>query len=237
LNKICKKRKIKILSFGSRGNTIKLISHYFLGKKQVIKINFLNKIYNIRADLIGDFQIKNLFAAMLASYLSIKNPDKIISTLSKIRSTTGRMQYVGSKKKSAVVVDYAHTPDALKKSLQTLTKQFNKKVDIVFGCGGDRDRGKRYKMGKIAQQFASKIYLTNDNPRSENPISIIKQIKKGCSRSKVILDRKIAIKSAIKNLKTDSILLIAGKGHENYQIINNQKKYFSDQKVSKFFLK
>jgi UDP-N-acetylmuramyl-tripeptide synthetase len=237
INRICKKRKIKILSFGSRGNTIKLISHYYFGKKQIIKINFLNKIYNIKLDLIGDFQIKNLFAAILASYLSVKNPDQIINALSKIKSATGRMQYVGNKKKSAVVVDYAHTPDALKKSLQTLAKQFNKKVDVVFGCGGDRDKGKRYKMGEIADQFASKIYLTNDNPRSENPISIIKQIKKGCSRSKIILDRKMAIKSAINNLNTDSILLIAGKGHENYQIINNQKKYFSDQKVSKFFLK
>jgi UDP-N-acetylmuramyl-tripeptide synthetase len=237
INKICKKRKIKILSFGSNGNTIKLISHYYFGKKQIIKINFLNKIYNIKLDLIGDFQIKNVLAAILASYLSVKNPDQIINTLSKIKSATGRMQYVGNKKKSAVVVDYAHTPDALKKSLQTLAKQFNKKVDVVFGCGGDRDKGKRYKMGDIADQFASKIYLTNDNPRSENPISIIKQIKKGCSRSKIILDRKMAIKSAINNLNTDSILLIAGKGHENCQIINNQKKYFSDQKVSKFFLK
>ncbi len=237
INKICKKRKIKILSFGSRGNAIKLISHYYFGKKQIIKINFLNKIYNIKVDLIGDFQIKNLFASMLASYLSVKNSDKIVKTLSKIKSADGRMQSVGTKGKSAVVVDYAHTPDALKKSLQTLAKQFNKKVDVVFGCGGDRDRGKRYKMGKIANQFASKIYLTNDNPRSENPNSIIKQIKKGCPRSKIILDRKIAIKTAINNLNTDSILLIAGKGHENYQIINNQKKYFSDQKVSKFFLK
>ena len=237
INKICKKRKINILSFGSRGNAIKLISHYYFGKKQIIKINFLNKIYNIKVDLIGDFQIKNLFASILASYLSVKNSDKIVKTLSKIKSADGRMQSVGTKGKSAVVVDYAHTPDALKKSLQTLAKQFNKKVDIVFGCGGDRDRGKRYKMGKIANQFASKIYLTNDNPRSENPNSIIKQIKKGCSRSKIILDRKIAIKTAINNLNNDSILLIAGKGHENYQIINNQKKYFSDQKVSKFFLK
>ena len=237
INKICKKRKIKILSFGSRGNAIKLISHYYFGKKQIIKINFLNKIYNIKVDLIGDFQIKNLFASMLASYLSVKNSDKIVKTLSKIKSADGRMQSVGIKGKSAVVVDYAHTPDALKKSLQTLAKQFNKKVDVVFGCGGDRDKGKRYKMGKIANQFASKIYLTNDNPRSENPNSIIKQIKKGCSRSKIILDRKIAIKTAINNLNADSILLIAGKGHENYQIINNQKKYFSDQKVSKFFLK
>ena len=237
INKICKKRKIKILSFGSRGSAIKLISHYYFGKKQIIKINFLNKIYNIKVDLIGDFQIKNLFASMLVSYLSVKNSDKIVKTLSKIKSADGRMQFVGIKGKSAVVVDYAHTPDALKKSLQTLAKQFNKKVDVVFGCGGDRDKGKRYKMGKIANQFASKIYLTNDNPRSENPNSIIKQIKKGCSRSKIILDRKIAIKTAINNLNTDSILLIAGKGHENYQIINNQKKYFSDQKVSKFFLK
>lgn len=237
ISKICKKRKIKILSFGSKGNAIKLISHYYFGKKQIIKINFLNKIYNIKVDLIGDFQIKNLFAAILASYLSVKNPDQIINVLSKIRSATGRMQYVGNKKKSAVVVDYAHTPDALKKSLQTLAKQFNKKVDVVFGCGGDRDKGKRYKMGKIANQFASKIYLTNDNPRSENPTSIINQIKTGCLRGKIILDRKIAIKTAINNLNTESNLLIAGKGHENYQIINNQKKYFSDQKVSKLFLK
>ena len=184
ISKICKKRKIKILSFGSKGNAIKLISHYYFGKKQIIKINFLNKIYNIKLDLIGDFQIKNLFAAILASYLSVKNPDQIINVLSKIRSATGRMQYVGNKKKSAVVVDYAHTPDALKKSLQTLAKQFNKKVDVVFGCGGDRDKGKRYKMGKIANQFASKIYLTNDNPRSENPTSIINQIKTGCLRVK-----------------------------------------------------
>ena len=237
ISKICKKRKIKILSFGSKGNAIKLISHYYFGKKQIIKINFLNKIYNIKLDLIGDFQIKNLFAAILASYLSVKNPDQIINVLSKIRSATGRMQYVGNKKKSAVVVDYAHTPDALKKSLLTLAKQFNKKVDVVFGCGGDRDKGKRYKMGKIAKQFASKIYLTNDNPRSENPTSIINQIKTGCLRGKIILDRKIAIKTAINNLNTESNLLIAGKGHENYQIINNQKKYFSDQKVSKLFLK
>ena len=237
ISKICKKRKIKILSFGSKGNAIKLISHYYFGKKQIIKINFLNKIYNIKLDLIGDFQIKNLFAAILASYLSVKNPDQIINVLSKIRSATGRMQYVGNKKKSAVVVDYAHTPDALKKSLLTLAKQFNKKVDVVFGCGGDRDKGKRYKMGKIANQFASKIYLTNDNPRSENPTSIINQIKTGCLRGKIILDRKIAIKTAINNLNTESNLLIAGKGHENYQIINNQKKYFSDQKVSKLFLK
>ena len=237
INKICKKRKIKILSFGSRGNAIKLISHYYFGKKQIIKINFLNKIYNIKVDLIGDFQIKNLFASMLASYLSVKNSDKIVKTLSKIKSADGRMQSVGTKGKSAVVVDYAHTPDALKKSLQTLAKQFNKKVDVVFGCGGDRDKGKRYKMGKIANQFASKIYLTNDNPRSENPTSIINQIKTGCSRAKIILDRKIAIKTAINNLNTESNLLIAGKGHENYQIINNQKKFFSDQKVSKLFLK
>lgn len=237
LKKICNRRKIKILSFGSKGNTIKLISHYFLERQQIIKINFLNKIYNVSVNLIGDFQIKNLFAAIIAVYLSFKDKDKIISTLTKINTATGRMQYVGNKKKSTVVVDYAHTPDALKKSLQTLAKQFNKKVDVVFGCGGDRDQGKRFKMGKIADQFASKIYLTNDNPRYENPISIIRQIKKGCPRSKVILDRKIAIKLAIKNLKMDSILLIAGKGHENYQIINNKKKYFSDQKVAKFFLK
>jgi UDP-N-acetylmuramyl-tripeptide synthetase len=236
LKKICKKRKIKILSFGSKGNVIKLIKHSFLDQKQIIKLNFFGKIFNVKINLIGDFQVKNLFASIIASYLSIKNPHKIISVLSRLKSANGRMQHVGSKKKSAVIVDYAHTPDALKKSLQTLASQFNKKVDVVFGCGGDRDKGKRYKMGKIANQYASKIYLTTDNPRFENPLLILKQIKNGCKRCKVIVDRKKAIKIAIKNLKPDSILLIAGKGHENYQIIRSKKKYFSDHKTAKVFL-
>ena len=94
---------------------------------------------------------------MLASYLTINNPDKIINTLIKLKTATVRMKYVVNKKKSDVVVNYAHTTDDLKKSLQTLTKQFNKKVDVVFGCGGGRDKGKRYKMGKMANKFASKM--------------------------------------------------------------------------------
>jgi len=236
IKKICKKRKIKVLSFGKFGNTIKLIFHKYSFQYQIIKINFLGKIYQLKINLIGNFQIKNLFSSMISANLILNNTDKIINIISKLKAPKGRMEIISTKKSKFVIVDYAHTPDALKKSLITLKAQFKKKIDVVFGCGGDRDKNKRYKMGIIAARFADKIYLTNDNPRSENPMSIIRQIRKGCSNSTVILDRKSAIKTAIQRLSSSGILLIAGKGHENYQIIGKKRKKFSDQKTAKLYL-
>ena len=114
-------------------------------------------------------------------------------------------------------MDYAHTPDALKTSLGSLTEQFkNRKISIVFGCGGDRDKAKRSMMGKIANQYCNKIYLTDDNPRYENPKTIRTSIRKGINKSKIyeISNRANAIKKAIFDLKTGDILMVAGKGHE-----------------------
>jgi UDP-N-acetylmuramoyl-L-alanyl-D-glutamate--2,6-diaminopimelate ligase len=137
-------------------------------------------------------------------------------------------------KDQLVIVDYAHTPDALENICRQMKKDFpEKKLVLVFGCGGDRDRKKRPIMGKIATELCSKVYLTSDNPRSENPAVIIDEILKGTDGKKIHIqvDRKIAIIDAFKNLKPNEILLIAGKGHETYQEIMGKKWPFSDKEV------
>ena len=125
-------------------------------------------------------------------------------------------------------MDYAHTPDGLEKAIKTLENHFNKRVNIVFGCGGNRDKGKRAKMGKIVKKLCKNIIITDDNPRDENPKVITNQIYKSIKRGKVISNRKLAIKQAIRDTNDKEVLLIAGKGHENYQIIKGKKLHFSD---------
>ena len=158
-----------------------------------------------------------------------------MAVIPKIRSVEGRLEKIGNiKNKSKVILDYAHTPDALKISLLSLREQFpNKKIVVLFGCGGNRDQNKRSKMGKIASLYADQIYLTDDNPRLENPNKIRKDIKRGINSKKIseISDRAKAISEAVKNLTTGDILLVAGKGHEKIQEIGNRKIYFSDKKI------
>ena len=158
-----------------------------------------------------------------------------LGVLPKIRSVEGRLEKIGNiKNKSKVILDYAHTPDALKISLLSLREQFPfKKISLLFGCGGNRDQNKRSKMGKIANDYSDKIYLTDDNPRFEDPEKIRRDIKKGIFRKNMteISNRKNAIKEGIKDLNTGDILLVAGKGHEKTQDTGNRKVYFSDKKI------
>jgi len=168
--------------------------------------------------------------AATKSSLSFK---KIINTIRNLKPVSGRLEQIGIiKNNSKVILDYAHTPDALKTSLKCLKDQFkNRKISIVFGCGGDRDKAKRPMMGKIANQYCDRIYLTDDNPRYENPKTIRKSIKKNINKSKIyeISNRANAIKKAIFDLKTGDILIVAGKGHEKIQEYKNIKKLFFDQ--------
>ena len=147
----------------------------------------------------------------------------------------GRFEKIGNiKNRSKVILDYAHTPEALRTCLLNLREQFpNKKINLLFGCGGDRDQNKRSKMGKIADNYADEIYLTDDNPRFENPNKIRKDIKKGIKKRKIIeqSNRAKAISKAIKGLNTGDILLVAGKGHEKIQDIGKEKIFFSDKKI------
>ena len=171
-------------------------------------------------------------AAAIKSDIDIKNILKIIP---KIKSVEGRFEKIGKiKNQSKVILDYAHTPDALRTCLLNLKEQFpGQKISLVFGCGGNRDQDKRAKMGKIADIFANKIYLTDDNPRTERPNKIRNDIKKGIKKQTILEfpNRTRAITEAINNLNTGEILLVAGKGHETIQEIGVKKIIFSDKKV------
>jgi len=199
---------------------------------QQIKFLYKNKIYNFSTKLIGKVQIKNLLMSILAaskSNIALKN---ILNSIKKIKPVPGRFEKVSNlKNNSAVILDYAHTPDALRVCLKNLKEQFLlKKINLVFGCGGERDKPKRKIMGRIANNYCNKIYLTDDNPRNENPKKIRNEIKTQINRKKLIeiSSRELAIKTAIKNIKSDEIVVVAGKGHEIYQEYK-KKKYFSDK--------
>ncbi len=235
IKKIALKRNLKVYSTNNP-NDFKILSHYFLGEKQMLIIKQKNLIKNIKLNLIGKIQLKNILMAILAAQKSKLSLNKILAVIPKIRSVEGRLEKIGHiKNKSKVILDYAHTPDALKISLLNLKEQFpNKKIILLFGCGGNRDQKKRSKMGKIASLHADQIYLTDDNPRHENPDKIRKDIKKGFINKKKISEisnRAKAISEAVKNLTTGNILLVAGKGHEKIQEIGNRKINFSDKKI------
>ncbi len=235
IKKISDKRKINLNLIFDKKKGIELISHKFENEKQILLIRYNNKNYNISLNLIGKIQIKNILMALLATNKSGLKIEKIISTLHKIKPVEGRLEKIGNiKNKSKIILDYAHTPDALKLALTNLREQFpSSKITLVFGCGGNRDNKKRPLMGRIASKYADIIYLTDDNPRNENPSYIRQGIKRGIKRAKIfeIPSRKIAIQDAVASLKTGDILLVAGKGHEKIQDYGEKKLFFSDRHV------
>ena len=175
--------------------------------------------------------------AILAANKSGIDLEKILKVIHRLKPVEGRLEKIGViKNNSKVILDYAHTPAALELALLSLKEQFpHSKINLVFGCGGERDFEKRFMMGKIAEKYSDKIYLTDDNPRNENPFKIRKEIKKGIKKLKVeeIPNRKKAIHYAISRLDLNDILIIAGKGHEKYQLIKNKKIDFDDFKITK----
>ena len=235
IKKISKKRNLKLASLNKDEN-FKILSHIFKGELQILKIKYKNSVRFINLNLIGKIQIKNILMAIIAAQKSNIEFEKILKILPKIKPIEGRLERIGKiKNKSKVILDYAHTPDALKTSLVNLREQFSdKKIILLFGCGGNRDQSKRSKMGKIADIYSDEIYLTDDNPRFENPTKIRADIKKGIKKKKKIIeipDRAKAISKSVQNLKTGEILLVAGKGHEKTQDIRGQKVFFSDKKI------
>jgi MurE/MurF fusion protein len=235
IKNISLRRKLKLTTVSNYKSTLKIISHKYIGDSQLIKIKYKNILYDLQINLIGKIQLKNILMAMIAAEKSNLNFKKITNIISKVKPVNGRFEKIGKiKNNSSVILDYAHTPEALKTCLKNLKDQFkNKKISIVFGCGGNRDQSKRSVMGKIASDYCDKIYLTDDNPRNENPKKIRYEIKKYINKSKLqeIPSRLIAIKEAIKNLNSGEILIVAGKGHENIQDYGNIKNFFSDKKV------
>ncbi len=200
---------------------------------------------NLFVPLVGDFNLMNAIQAITILYklnFSLKDLSRSIKSFP---GTPGRMEKIDINNNDVsgllptVIVDYAHTPDGLKKVLESVKKLCKGKLITVFGCGGDRDSGKRPLMGSIAEEFSDYVFITSDNPRSEKPEKIVSEILKGIEKRdqiKIEIDRFIAIKESIEFAKKEDIVFIAGKGHEDYQILNDKKIDFDDRKIAYKFL-
>ncbi|WP_310991139.1 UDP-N-acetylmuramoyl-L-alanyl-D-glutamate--2,6-diaminopimelate ligase [Aequorivita marina] len=212
-------------------------------KAQILESQFTGQLLKINnqdvwVKLIGDFNAYNLLAIYGASQLLGLKELEVLQILSTLESVDGRFQYLISEKKVAAIVDYAHTPDALKNVLETINsiRTGNEEVITVVGCGGDRDATKRPIMGSIASSLSTKVVFTSDNPRTENPDKIIEQIETGVpaehyKKTIAITNRKEAIKAACQMAQENDIILIAGKGHETYQDVNGERLDFDDFKI------
>ena len=191
------------------------------------------------ARLTGKFNAWNLLAALSVLCLHGVTFENALERLSRAQGVPGRMEYFGNANTPAIIVDYSHTPDALEQALNSLRGHCRGKLVCVFGCGGDRDRGKRSQMGRIAESAADRVILTSDNPRSEMPGDIIDDIKKGMSGLvpvEVYTDREMAITTAITTSNPDDVVLIAGKGHEISQEVRGIKVRFSDRDMVRTML-
>jgi UDP-N-acetylmuramoyl-L-alanyl-D-glutamate--2,6-diaminopimelate ligase len=212
-------------------------------KARILENHFqgLNLIVDERevwTKLIGKFNAYNLLATYAAGVLLNQDKLEVLTMVSNLNPPSGRFQYIQNDEKVIGIVDYAHTPDALKNVLSTIAsiKNGNEKVITVVGCGGDRDKGKRPEMAKIACQLSDKVILTSDNPRTEVPEQIIKDMQAGVEiihtkKTLAITDRREAIKAATAFAAPGDIILIAGKGHETYQEIHGVRHDFDDLKT------
>ncbi|KJY82230.1 UDP-N-acetylmuramoylalanyl-D-glutamate--2,6-diaminopimelate ligase [Vibrio galatheae] len=189
--------------------------------------------------LIGEFNASNVLLAMTVLLSLGIDKQQLLETASSLKPVLGRMELFATEGKAKVVVDYAHTPDALEKALQALRVHCQGKLWAIFGCGGDRDTGKRPMMARIGEQLADNIILTDDNPRSESPQAIVQDMLKGVMEPSLVTvehNRFDALKYALDNSSTDDIILLAGKGHEDYQVMAEQTIHYSDRESAALLL-
>ena len=212
----------------------------------MVEIEFNKKKYSFSTNLIGKIQVKNILFSILAASRSKIKFNKIIESIKNIKPVEGRLEIIGNiKNNSKVILDYAHTPDALKNILLSINKIRTKNESLltIIGCGGDRDKKKRPKIGEVAAKFSSKVIFTSDNPRNEDPESIINEMITGVSpvdfkKTRIFIKREEAISAAYKETIPGDIVLIAGKGHEKYQEIKGKKYPFNDLECArKIFIK
>ena len=225
---VCKARGIKTVLVGKNGSDIRIISARPEKKSYLLKVEISGVVYEINLPLIGMFQVENAMLALGLAIAGGQDAKNCVAALENICPVPGRMQAVGDNPAKSVFVDYAHTPDALQTVLQNLRPHTAGKLVVVFGAGGDRDPGKRTLMGSIAAAGADKVIVTDDNPRSEDPATIRMAILKAAPGATEIADRTQAIRHAVDGLQVGDVLLIAGKGHEQGQIIGDKTIPFDD---------
>jgi len=231
---VAKSNNLKVITIGSSvsANWKYKINNINNGIQEIEVI--FNKVKTkVYSNLIGSFQINNLITAISIMVEMGFRREKIEKLISKLKAPPGRLELIQRKKGANIYIDYAHTPDALENVLVAIRPYIKNKLYLVFGCGGDRDKGKRQLMGKIAYNYADEIIITDDNPRYEDSSIIRKQIMDFCPNSTEISDRTKAISKAINSLKKGDALLIAGKGHEMVQEINGKFLKYNDADVIK----
>ena len=237
LKKIVKKNNLKLLTIGRENSTIEFKSIKPNNNFQNTIFRNNKKNYLVKVPLIGLFQIKNLFMSILAARLSGLNLKKILHTVKNIKEVNGRLQLIRiTPNQAKIFIDYAHTPDALETILKTLKEHYKTKPVVVFGCGGERDKKKRSIMANVCEKYAEKIYVTDDNPRNENPKLIRQMILSGFSKKLAVTEipsRIQAIETAVIESKPNSIILVAGKGHETTQTYGKKIINISDREIIK----
>jgi len=222
-------RGLKVLTVGAGGEGIRLVDGVIDGFGQIVVLAHAGREYRIRLPLVGAFQVQNAAVAAGLAIATGAEPAAVFAALEKLQGAKGRLELAGTFRSAPVFVDYAHKPDALQKALEALRPYTRGRLTVVFGCGGDRDAGKRPIMGKIAVENADHVIVTDDNPRSENPAAIRRGILAAARGAEEIGDRGEAIRTAVKRLNDGDVLLIAGKGHETGQIVGDRILPFSDQ--------
>lgn len=229
---IAKHRGLKLLTFGDAGNDLKLIAHERNGFAQKIVVAAGGQEFAIDFPLVGDFQVSNALCAAALVMATGYEANEVLPLLSTLEGAKGRLDLVGHHVSGAlVIVDYSHTPESLKVALTTLRPYVKSRLIVVIGAGGDRDRGKRPLMGKNAVDFADIAIITDDNPRTEDPALIRREVLAGAPGATEIGDRREAIASAVAQLRQGDILLVAGKGHESGQTVGKEMLPFSDHDV------
>ncbi|HEX2868887.1 MAG TPA: UDP-N-acetylmuramoyl-L-alanyl-D-glutamate--2,6-diaminopimelate ligase [Ignavibacteriales bacterium] len=238
---IISETKAKPYSYGTKDSAafqVKNITYDLNGTSFTIRHN--GQDFNLRTRLVGEFNAFNAAAAFAISTLMGLKSEDIVKGIDTTAQVAGRFETVSYKSKK-VIVDYSHTADSLEKALlaiHNITKGQNP-IYTVFGCGGNRDRTKRPVMGKIASELSHGVIVTSDNPRNEEPMEIISEITKGIDKNnyRVIENREEAIKTAIEESEDNAVILVAGKGHENYQEIKGVRSHFSDIEIAEKYLK
>jgi UDP-N-acetylmuramoyl-L-alanyl-D-glutamate--2,6-diaminopimelate ligase len=224
-------RALRIMSVGRRGTGIRLAASAIDGFAQRLRLEYERKIYQLHLPLVGEFQIENALVAAGLAISTGDDPAAVFAALEHLTGAKGRLERVGASHGAQIFVDYAHKPDALAKALDALRPYATGRLVVVFGAGGDRDRGKRPLMGAVAAAKADRVIVTDDNPRSEDAAAIRAAIVAAARGAAEIGDRREAIRQAIADLRSGDVLLIAGKGHETGQIIGDRVIPFSDHET------
>jgi UDP-N-acetylmuramoyl-L-alanyl-D-glutamate--2,6-diaminopimelate ligase len=224
-------RGARLLTVGAEGAFFEVTSIVNEGFGQRVTGRMVGEPESFHLPLTGAFQASNALVALGLAVATGAAPAVAVKALETLRGAKGRLELVGQREDSAIFVDYAHSPDALKNALQSLRPYAGGKLTVVFGCGGDRDKAKRPVMGRIAAELADRVIVTDDNPRTEDAAAIRAEILAAVPGAEEIGDRRKAIEVAIASLGPRDVVLVAGKGHEDYQIVGTTRHHFSDHEV------